>query len=140
MCVLLLFSLALHEAPNATIDRPTDRLFHLTAAGLESIDPPSEPFFFGRVGGNTLVVQIGPNPSFQEEHKMILLFVLEQCVFQINVRTFEEHVNDTRITNVRLIVKVFADRLFDFVLSHMDNVVDHHDARDFPARIGLGCE
>jgi uncharacterized membrane protein len=58
---------------------------------------------------------------------MTLLFVLLQCVLQVIVPSFEQHVDDAVVLEVPVFVKVIPNGFSDIFHGFFHNVVYHHD-------------
>jgi hypothetical protein len=67
---------------------------------------------------------------------MIFLFVLQQRLLQMIVSSFEEHIDDSVVLQILVLVKMGPDRRSDFADRFIHDIVDHHDAWDFS---GLDC-
>ena len=91
--------------------------------------PSLHLFLFRRVGGKMLVIK-ALRSTFEKEHEMRLLLVLQKRVFQINVSELDQHVNDACIFNILVLVKMLSNRLANVHFAIIHNVVNHQDARN----------
>jgi hypothetical protein len=93
------------------------------------VHPSNKLLFFTGILVEQLHAIVRTNRSFEEQHEMILLLVLQERIFQINVSLFKQHVDDALVANVRTVVKVRANVTLDVFLAHVHQIVNLHDPR-----------